>query len=142
MRNSYKTKAREYIIQYLKEHSDRRFTAREVYNYLKLEDSGVNRTTVYRNLDRLCENGDLVRYKEPNQDAWYYQYSESHQHCDEHMHAQCSECGRIFHLENPFVHDFAEKLEREYGLNIDSSKTMIIGKCDECKADENNSDNS
>lgn len=132
VKNPYKTKARECIVAYLKEHSGKRFTAREIYNYLKDEVEGINRTTIYRNLDRLCEQGELMRYKEPNQDAWYYQYSEEHQHCDQHIHAQCSDCGKIFHLENDFVDDFEEKLHKFYGLDINASKTMIVGKCEDC----------
>lgn len=88
---------------------------------------------MYRNLDRLCETGDLLKFKEPNQDSWYYQYSSDHDHCDEHMHAQCSECGRIFHLEKSFADTFEKKVLGEYGLMIDPSKTMVIGKCDKCR---------
>ncbi|MBQ8951682.1 MAG: transcriptional repressor [Eubacterium sp.] len=132
MKNPYKTKAREYIVTYLQNNSGKRFTAREIYNYLRDEVEGINRTTVYRNLDRLCEQGELVRYKEPNQDAWYYQFSDEHKHCDKHIHAQCSECGKIFHLENEFVEEFEEKIHKIYGLDINASKTMIVGKCDEC----------
>lgn len=133
MKNTYKTRAREYIIAYLKDNSDKRFTAREIFNYIKESCDEVNRTTIYRNLDRLCEQGELLRFKEPNQDAWYYQYSKEHKHCDKHIHAQCSECGKIFHLENPFVDEFEEKLHSVYGLDINASKTIIIGKCDKCR---------
>lgn len=132
MKSEYKTKARERIIEYLQTNPEKRFTAKEVYDDLKEVVIGVNRTTVYRNLDRLCENGVLLRFKEPNQDAWYYQYSGDHEHCDRHIHAQCSECGKIFHLENEFVDEFEEKLHEMYGLDIDSMKTMIVGKCEEC----------
>jgi len=132
MKGTYKTKTREYIISYLKNHSEQRFTAKEIYDSVKGISETVNRTTIYRNLDRFCEQGQLVRFKEPNQDAWYYQYSNEHSHCDKHIHAQCSECGKIFHLENPFVEDFEEKLHTVYGLDIDSAKTMIVGKCEDC----------
>nr|MCR5271745.1 transcriptional repressor [Lachnospiraceae bacterium] len=105
----------------------------EIYKHLSGDGCEINRTTVYRNLDRLCEQGKLVRFKEPNQDAWYYQYSKAHENCDRHMHAQCSECGKVFHLENEFVDEFEEKMHFIYGLDVDVSKTMIIGKCDDCK---------
>ncbi|MBO6166313.1 MAG: transcriptional repressor [Eubacterium sp.] len=133
MKNEYKTKARGLIIEYLKKNADKRFTAGEIYDYIKTEAEGVNRTTIYRNLDRLCEQGNLMKYKEPNQDAWFYQYSQEHQHCNEHMHAQCSECGKIFHLESEFVEDFEKNLQTVYGLNLSADKTIIIGKCDDCK---------
>lgn len=129
----YKTKARERIISYLKEHSEKRFTAREIFDYLQDKVEGVNRTTIYRNLDRLCEQGNLMRYKEPNQDAWYYQYSEQHDNCNNHMHAQCSECGKVFHLDDPFVGEFEKKLRSVYGLDINATKSIIIGRCKDCK---------
>ena len=132
MKNAYKTKARELIISYLKENCDRRFTAREIYDYVTKNAEGVNRITIYRNLDRMCEQGDLAKFKEPNQDAWYFQYSEGHKHCNHHMHAQCSECGTIFHLENSFVDDFENRLRDAYGLDVNASKTIIIGVCDDC----------
>lgn len=132
MKQVYKTKARESILLYLKKNSDKRFTAREIYNYLTKEVEGINPTTIYRNLDRMCENGELLRFKEPNQESWFYQYSESHKHCDKHMHAQCSDCGKVFHLEDSFVHDFEEKLLATYGLDLNASKSIIIGRCKEC----------
>ena len=133
MKNTYKTKAREVIVAYLKEHIEQRFTAREIFEAVSKEDTGVNRTTIYRNLDRLCETGELLRFKEPNREAWYYQYSEDHEHCDKHMHAQCSECGKVFHLEKPFMDSFEEWMLREYGIDIDPAKTIIIGKCSKCR---------
>ncbi|MBO4809096.1 MAG: transcriptional repressor [Lachnospiraceae bacterium] len=132
MKNAYKTKARELIISYLKENCDRRFTAREIFDYVTENAEGVNRTTIYRNLDRMCEQGDLTKFKEPNQDAWYFQYSSEHKHCNSHMHAQCSECGKIFHLENSFVDDFENRVRDAYGLDVNASKTIIIGVCDDC----------
>ena len=133
MKNMYKTKAREEIIAYLKEHAEQRFTAREIFEATRKGDVEINRTTVYRNLDRLCETGDLLKYKEPNQDAWYYQYSSGHDHCDKHMHAQCSVCGKIFHLDEPFAKAFGDKLLEVCGLDVEPAKTIILGKCSECR---------
>ncbi len=129
----YRTKVREAVTAFLKAHAEQRFTAREIYEQILEAQPGVNRVTIYRNLERLCEEGELVCYREANQDAWYYQYSGGHGQCNTHMHAQCSECGRIFHLEMPFVNQFEQDLKNTYGLDIDSAKTIIIGKCKECE---------
>ncbi len=133
MRSTYKTKAREDIIGYLKKHPEQRLTAKEIYEAVCNGETQVNRTTIYRNLDRLCENGDLMRFKEPNQEAWYYQYSAEHIHCDKHMHAQCSVCGKIFHLDKPFIDTFFDGMLKEYGLDITPSETIILGKCSKCR---------
>uniref|UniRef100_I5ARX8 Fe2+/Zn2+ uptake regulation protein n=1 Tax=Eubacterium cellulosolvens (strain ATCC 43171 / JCM 9499 / 6) TaxID=633697 RepID=I5ARX8_EUBC6 len=128
----YKTKVRTLIISYLKSNSDRRFTAREIYDSIKDQAGSLNQTTIYRNMDRLCEEGELVRYKEPNRNAWYYQYSDEHKHCNRHMHAQCSTCGKIFHLEKPFVDEFTDRIRTMYGLDVSPSDTIIIGQCEDC----------
>jgi Fe2+ or Zn2+ uptake regulation protein len=128
----YKTKVRTLIINYLKANSDRRFTAREIYDSIKDQAGSLNQTTIYRNMDRLCEEGELVRYKEPNRNAWYYQYSDEHKHCNRHMHAQCSTCGKIFHLEKPFVDEFTDRIRTMYGLDVSPSDTIIIGQCEDC----------
>ncbi len=133
MKNTYKTKAREVIISYLNKHPDQRFTAREIYEAVCSGEVEVNRTTIYRNLDRLCESGELMRFKEPNRDAWYYQYSAEHEHCDKHMHAQCSECGMVFHLDKPFVEAFDASMLEEYGIDINPADTIILGKCSKCR---------
>ena len=133
MKSVYKTKAREEIMAYLKEHSEQRLTAREIFEAVCEQSVEVNRTTVYRNLDRLCETGELMRFKEANQDAWYYQYSSEQKHCNSHMHAQCSVCGKIFHLDKTFAGDFADAMLKEYGLDIDPVGTIIIGRCSKCR---------
>ncbi len=43
---------------------------REINEAVCNDEVEVNRTTIYRNLDRLCENGELMRFKEPNRDAF------------------------------------------------------------------------
>ncbi len=136
MKNIYKTKAREEIMTYLKNHTEHRSTAREIYEAVCGDDVEMNRTTVYRNLERLCDAGELLKFKEPNQDAWYYQYPSEHGHCDKHMHARCSECGKIFHLDEPFAKAFGDELLKICGLELDPSKTVIFGKCSECRKTE------
>ncbi len=131
--NEYKTKARNSIIKYLKENSDTKFTARDIFNVLNSEGKELDRSTVYRNLERLCKDGRLVKYKETGSNATCYQYSEEHGSCHEHMHAQCSECGKIFHLDNKYFKTPANKLKNEYGIEIDFGKTVIICKCKDCR---------
>lgn len=133
MKNEYKTKSRTLIIDYLKNHSDQRFTARDIYKKLNEDDASINRATVYRNLERLCKQGKLVKYKDANADACFFRYSDQHEHCNQHMHAQCSNCGKILHLENEFVDDFENQIHSIYGIDIDFQKTIIFGTCDKCK---------
>ena len=95
------------------------------------------KSTVYRNIDKLCNEGRLVKHKEPNSKAMSYQYSEGHGSCNEHSHAQCSECGKLFHIDNEVFAEATAKMRDRYGINMDYRKTLIIGICNECQAKRN-----
>ncbi len=133
MKNTYKTKAREVILAYLKEHTEQRLTAREIYEAVRVEDAENNRSTVYRNLERLVNDGSLIKYKEADVDATCYRYSEHNGSCNDHLHAQCTGCGKVFHLKNSVLGNASNKIKSEYGIDIDYGKTVIIGVCDKCR---------
>ncbi len=132
MKNDYKTKPRNAIIGYLRAHADTRFTARDIYSAMHSEGEEADRSTIYRNLERLCKEGLLVKYKETDVNATCYQYTEGHGSCLEHMHAQCAVCGRIFHLDNSLFDEAAQRMQKEYGVLLDYGRSVIICRCREC----------
>lgn len=133
MSSNYKTKPRNIIIEYLKENADTRFTAKDIVNELNKGSEKVDRSTIYRNLERLCIEGTIVKYKESGVNATCYQYSEEHGACHSHIHAECEKCGRIFHLDNSIFDDAEKRMKSEYGIDIDYGKTVIIGLCEKCR---------
>ena len=133
MSSNYKTKPRNIIIEYLKENADTRFTAKDIVSELNKGSEKVDRSTIYRNLERLCIEGTIVKYKESGVNATCYQYSEEHGACHSHIHAECEKCGRIFHLDNSIFADAEKRMKSEYGIDIDYGKTVIIGLCENCR---------
>lgn len=133
MSSNYKTKPRNIIIEYLKENADTRFTAKDIVSELNKGSEKVDRSTIYRNLERLCIEGTIVKYKESGVNATCYQYSEDHGACHSHIHAECEKCGRIFHLDNSIFADAEKRMKSEYGIDIDYGKTVIIGLCENCR---------
>ena len=132
MKGEYKTKPRNAIIEYLKENADTRFTARDILNAVNSKGDILDRSTIYRNLERLCKDGQLIKYKESAVNATCYQYSEGHGSCHEHTHAQCLICGKIFHVDNKHLKKAASSMKAEYGIEIDYSKTVIMCRCEDC----------
>ena len=139
MKKEYQTRERNLILDYLKEHSDQSFQAKDILDYINSGSENINRATVYRNLERLCTQGKLIKFKKTDTDGTFYQFTDSHEHCDRHLHAQCVECGKIFHLEEQFVDEFESKMSAIYGIEIDPSHTVIADKCEECKAENHTS---
>jgi len=132
MKGKYKTKPRNAIIEYLKANADTRFTAKDILSAINAEENNLDRSTIYRNLERLCDEGYLVKYKESDIIAACYQYSEGHGSCHEHMHAQCIVCGKIFHMDNKILKKAALDMQTKYGIEVDYGKTVIMCRCSDC----------
>ena len=126
MAKEYNSKGKNEVIAYLKAHNEHRLTVAEILDGLKEEGISINRSTIYRNLDKLVESGDILAFKGKD--------SGEHKECNEHLHLQCNSCGKIFHLEHGFVDDFMERLRKECKVELDVSKTMLVGTCEECLA--------
>ena len=133
---TYQTKSREKILNYLKKNADYSLSAAEVHSYLKQNDETMNLTTVYRNLDKLAELGMLMRVKSADGDCCKYQYISEQRNCSEHLHMQCRECGKLFHLECEFMDDITEHLMRHHGFSLESSGSMLSGLCQECRGSQ------
>ena len=64
MPKTYHTKATQEIEQYLSLQKDKSFCVADVYHYLESNNVDVNQSTVYRTLDRMTDNGVLVRLRQ------------------------------------------------------------------------------
>ena len=126
MQNGYKTKSRSYIMEF--------FTAHK-------EENGkqVNLATIYRNLDKMTDEGILLKYKTAKDEHAVYQYTDGHPECHEHLHLQCVRCGRVIHLDCGFMKDIRAHLEEHHGFALECSSSVLYGMCRECKEMESGS---
>lgn len=132
MKKGYKTKAKDLILEYAKEHKEQRFSAVDIFAYMSEIGSCVNMTTIYRNLDKMTENEILLKYKTAGDDRAAYQYVEEHTHCHEHLHMHCKNCGKIFHLECSFMEEIRTHCLEHHGFVLQCDDSMLSGLCKEC----------
>lgn len=87
-------------------------TADEVYFMLKMENPNLSLGTVYRNLNKFAEKGDLLKIQFPGGPDRF------DGNTIEHFHMKCTECGKIsdvFVNEMPIIKsDDLEGCEVEY----------------------------
>lgn len=133
LQKSYHTKTRELISQFIKSKVEKGFTAGELSEFLKENGVDVNKTTVYRNLDKLTEKGELIKHKSMICDGFIYQTAEEENHCDEHIHFQCSKCGTVVHLTDEKTKEYLSSISKELGLQIDLNHSSLNGICPKCK---------
>ncbi len=130
----YHTKTTDLITQFIQLKVEQGFTANELSEYLKANGVDVNKTTVYRNLDKLTEKGQLIKHKSLISDGYLYQTSQDQNHCAEHIHFQCCKCGSVVHLSDSKTKEYLASISKELGFQIDLHLSSLNGICQKCRA--------
>lgn len=121
------SKQREEIIEVIKK-SHAHMTAEDIYMIVKAKDPAVSRSTVYRNLGLLVDNG-IVQKISMLVGADRYDYKR-----DVHNHAICVKCGNVFDFNYDFKFDELKKIVKEKtGIEISTESISVEGICDKCK---------
>lgn len=96
-------------------------SAGEILNTLNAGEKQWNKTSVYRALDRLVENGDVCQHYFHDSQA-VYELSSHH-----HAHVFCKNCGIVVIAEC----DYAEE-PKVKNFQIDHHHLTLIGICQKC----------
>lgn len=129
----YKTKQRALVERVLRDNAGRHLTAEEVAELLENQGSHVGRTTVYRCLEKLIEEGSVQKYTASAGESACYQYLAG-ENCHEHFHLKCTGCGRLIHIECEHIGELSSHIAAEHGFTVDKLKTVLYGLCEECAA--------
>jgi Fur family ferric uptake transcriptional regulator len=120
-----KTKSVETLLQIMEESH----MAISVVDLIERLKHKMNKTTVYRILDRLEQDGIVHSFLGQGGLKWYARCKEcpSDVHIDAHPHFQCQECGKAVCLDI----DFRVPVLSNY--KIESAQLLLTGQCEECQ---------
>ena len=136
LQKSYHTKTTDIISRFIETKVEQGFTAGELSEYLRDNGVEVNKTTVYRNLDKMTESGQLVKHKSMISDGFIYQVSIDDRHCEDHIHFQCKKCGAVVHLSDEKTDEYLKTISRELGFEIDLDHSSFNGLCKKCRIEK------
>jgi Fe2+ or Zn2+ uptake regulation protein len=102
-------------------------TAEEVWQAIAAENPAVSRATVYRNLNRLAENGLLLKIRAAD-GADHFDHR-----CDPHAHAICTRCGRVFDIGLKERLDLLGLVGDTDGFEVSGYDLLFTGSCGECR---------
>ena len=105
-------------------------TATAVTEELHRRQERVGLTTVYRQLERLEQQG-LV-HKIVTEEGARYQYCDAHAHGKDCFMLKCEKCGAIRHLDCSHLGELYDHLLAEHGFRINPRRTLFYGLCEEC----------
>lgn len=99
-------------------------TAEQVFAALRQQYPNVVLATVYNNLNRLWENGQIRKVSVEGMPDRYDRTAR-------HDHLVCKECGKLLDID---LKDLTRQLQKQVGVPILSYDLKLVYLCEECKA--------
>lgn len=133
-KSQYKTRQREVLIQYFKALNSEHVSAADVCDYFKKCGETIGQSTVYRQLERLVDEGVLNKYSfDPTAPACFeYVGEDAHGTAGTCFHCRCEKCGKLIHLHCDELEGISEHLLKEHGFKLNSMRTVLYGICEDC----------
>lgn len=125
----YNTKQRALLQEYLSLRPDQEFTPREVAD--ALQEQGISKSAVYRNLAELEEEGLLRRRAIPGSRENHFRYLGGAK-CLEALHLNCKVCGKTIHMSNQETEFFVRTIAANDRFELDRHETVLYGTCRNC----------
>lgn len=122
-RASRRTHQRAMIVAALHDHGGT-VSAQELHHRLE----GVGLATVYRNLGRLAEAGEIDVIRRPTGELAYRACGAGHHH-----HLVCRECGSVVEIHDCEIGEWAAKLARSHGYAQIEHHAELVGTCADCR---------
>ena len=129
---TYKTNNRSKIMEYLIANRDKAVSISEIDDFLKAEKYIVNITTIYRYINKLEEDHQVLKYVDMESGKTTYQLKQDESNCDEHLHLKCQKCGKVFHLDCDFMEEIKKHVRKDHGFNMECHNSVIYGVCQNC----------
>lgn len=114
-------------VQELKCHA----TAEEVYSAVYNQYPNISKTTVYRNLNELANEGKIRKLEIPGQ-ADHYDHIFS-----QHYHIRCLNCGKVFDIDLDKIIDLQSSIKNAFGFAVKGYDLIFKGICPKCQKKEN-----
>ena len=121
------TKQRSLIWDVLAAAEGRHLSAAEVETAVRASGYPLHRATIYRTLDRLVDDGLLVRTN-LGSDRSTYEIAE-----DDHHHLVCVDCGRTEHVSHEAVRTAIQSIEERSGFDLAAGRLSLRGHCRDCR---------
>ena len=106
-------------------------TAEEIYGKITMQHPTISKGTVYRNLNLLADQGEILRVQIPNT-ADRFDFNTAH-----HYHVRCQHCGKVFDVSIPYFENLEKNINQTDGFLLLSHDIVFSGICPSCQTTPN-----
>ena len=125
---NYHTEQKKLLLDFLQKNSGRSYTIEEICK--ELGDS-VGKSTVYRLMNGLVEEKKV--HKSAGGGRQFLYRITADEHCKHHLHLQCTDCGRVLHLDEATSDALLDSVLASGGFSVSEEDTVLMGRCAGCK---------
>ena len=101
-------------------------TADEVYECVHSEFPSISKATVYRILNRISEEGEILHLQIPG-GADRFDTT-----LCAHHHLKCNKCGKVCDVDVPELDGIEKRIKEENGFSIGGYRLVFSGLCSDC----------
>ncbi len=130
---TYQTKQRQTLLAFFEAHVDEPVSALQIMEWIG--EQAPNKSTIYRNLSALEEEGVLERISKTGSRERFYRYRGA-DCCKGHLHLSCAKCGKTYHMETPATEQLIDRVRKDTNFQIDSATTVLYGVCENCQKEQ------
>lgn len=129
--NNY-SKQREIILDVIKQNPIHP-TAEEIYQLVIKKDPRISKSTVYRNISILVEQGTIIKISLlSGPDRYDYLHQK-------HFHAICKKCGKVYDFCYKYdINEISKEIKAQTKINMDVDDIIAYGICEKCKSTNKN----
>lgn len=126
----YNTGQRRRLLAFFESHRDERLSAEQIAEMISSEGGEISLSAIYRNIERLEQEGLLRRDASSDGRKAVFQYMGGS--CADHLHLQCTGCGDVIHLDDDATDAMRRAVSSCGEFSIDERKTVLYGRCKKC----------
>jgi Fur family ferric uptake transcriptional regulator len=132
-KNSYQTKKKQIILEFAVTQKGTHFSANDVYRYFVQNNISISIPTVYRQLEKMTEEGLMQKCRTAQSDSALYYYIEKEEDRHEHSLMKCTGCGKTFPLQCHTADHLVEHISLAHHFFVNLDETVFYGQCEVCK---------
>lgn len=134
----YVTEQKRMLSDFLTAHRESAYTVEELVGEMSREygDAVPAKSTVYRLITRLVEDGRVRRFVRGHSRRFVYQIVDG-ESCHSHLHLRCIGCGRLLHLDDEVSDELLGRVKDISNFSVNEAETVLLGECSECNENRN-----
>lgn len=132
-KTQYKTKQRDELRAFLQQAPGKHITAGDVCEYFKNAGRPIGMATVYRQLEKMVDEGIVTKYNIDANTPACFEYLGAHLGEEVCYHCKCQVCGKLVHMHCHELPELEKHILKDHGFAIDPIRTVFWGVCRECR---------